>query len=70
MSEELYKLQHGRETILLAPQTTCLCHLARMIDKKTTVAQLEAQGWRIVPARRKNAPTACRSGFNGGGNAA
>lgn len=70
MSEPLYKLQHGRETILLAPQTTCLCHLARLIDKKTTVAQLEAAGWRIVPARRANAPTRRPVTFNGGGNAA
>lgn len=51
MREPLYKLMRGKVCHCLAPQSVCMARLIELAGGEATIGQLQAQGWRIVPAR-------------------
>jgi len=46
-----YKLMRGAETVMIGRQPDCMAFLTRAVGSQTTVGELQAQGWRIVPAK-------------------
>ena len=49
--DPMYRLTCKGQTVMIGKQAECLQFLTATVGAETTVGELRARGWRIVPAR-------------------